>query len=95
MMYIHRSVVEKIGGFDTEFGLGKYEHTEYYERAHRAGITPHPFIDIVGSNKLIHSMDEHKEVERTFTDGEMRELLNKNRGHYYNTRFLTKFIDYK
>ena len=95
IMYIHRSVVEKIGGFDTRLGLGKFEHVQYSHRAHAAGLIPHPFIDVVGSDKLFHSMDEQNEVIRTFTDEEQRQLLAKNRNHYYKTRNLTEFISYK
>jgi hypothetical protein len=40
-------------------------------------------------------MDEHAEVDRTFTPKEQAHLLNVNREHYYKTRFLTKFIPYK
>jgi len=95
MMYIHRSVVEKIGGFDTLLGLGKFEHVQFSHRAHAAGLIPHPFIDVVGSDKLFHSMDEHNEISRTFTQQEQAHLLNVNRSHYYKTRNLTEFISYK
>lgn len=95
MMYVRREVVEKVGGFDTGFGLGKYEHVQWSHRIHASRFTPHPFIDIVGSGKLFHSMDEHAEVDRTFTPKEQAHLLNINREHYYKTRFSTKFIPYK
>ena len=95
MMYIHRSVVEKIGGFDTRLGLGKFEHVQYSHRAHAAGLIPHPFIDVLGSDKLFHAMDEQNEVIRTFTDEERGKLMAENRAHYYKTRNLTEFISYK
>lgn len=95
MMYIHRSVVEKIGGFDTRLGLGKFEHVQYSHRVHAAGLIPHPFIDVLGSDKLFHAMDERNEISRTFTQQEQAHLLNVNREHYYKTRFSTKFIPYK
>jgi glycosyltransferase involved in cell wall biosynthesis len=95
MMYIHRSVVEKIGGFDTRFGLGKFEHVQFSHRVHAAGLIPHPFIDVLGSDKLFHAMDEHNEISRTFTQQEQAHLLNVNRAHYYKTRNLTEFIPYK
>ena len=95
MMYVRREVVEKIGGFDTRLGLGKFEHVQFSYRAHAAGLIPHPFIDVLGSDKLFHAMDEQNEVIRTFTDEEQRQLLAKNRAHYYKTRNLTDFIPYK
>ena len=95
MMYIHRSIVEKIGGLDTRLGLGKFEHVQYGYRVHAAGLITHPFIDVLGSDKLFHAMDERNEVIRTFTGEEQRQLLAKNRAHYYKTRNLTDFIPYK
>ena len=94
MMYIHRSVVEKIGGFDTDL-FCKFEHVQFSHRAHAAGLIPHPFIDVVGSDKLFHAMDERNEVIRTFTDEERDKLMAENRAHYYKTRNLTDFIPYK
>ena len=94
-MYAHRSVVDAVGGFDTSFGMGKYEHTQWSHRIYAAGIVPAPFIDLVGSSELYHSMDEYNEVERTLTRDEQEYLLNKNRQHFYNTRNLTTFIPYK
>jgi len=99
MMYLNKVIIECIGGFDNEFKLGKYEHTQYFERAHSFGLTPAtpgtPFIDIRDSHLLFHSMDEHHEVKRSFSNEEMTDLLNINKEHYYKTRFQTEFIPYK
>lgn len=94
-MYIHRSVVEKIGGFDTAFGLGKYEHVHFSNRCYAAGLTPKPFIDIIGSNKLLYAMDSRKEVARSFSSEEDLSLMQSGRSHFYKTRFSTDFIPYK
>jgi len=94
MMYINKSIVNTIGGFDTAYGLGKYEHTAYFERAYNAGLIPHPFIDILGSNKLLHSMDEYKEIERSFSHEENTQLLLKNLHHYNSTRNNKSYIPY-
>lgn len=94
-MYVHRSAVDSIGGFDTAFDIGKYEHTQWSYRIHAAGLTPTPFVDLVGSGKLFYSMDEHNEVERTLTADEQKHFINKNSQHYYNTRNLTTFMPYK
>lgn len=93
-MYIHRSVIETIGGFDTRFGIGKYEHVQFSHRAHAAGLIPHPFIDVEGSDKLIYCMDERQEVQRTLTPEEDAQLRNEGRQHYYDTRNSTEFIPY-
>lgn len=44
MLYLHRSVVEKVGGMREEFGPGGHEHVEFSRRVHNAGLTPTPFI---------------------------------------------------
>lgn len=94
-MYIHRSVVEKIGGFDTAFGLGKYEHVHFSNRCYAAGLIPEPFIDIIGSDKLLYAMDSRKEVSRSFSSEEDLSLIQSGRSHFYKTRFSTDFIPYK
>lgn len=95
MLYIHRDVVDRIGGFDTAFGLGKFEHTQFSHRAYAAGFSPSPFVDVVGSGDLFYSMDRKREVQRSFTEEEMEELLKKNGQHYVETIRDTSFYPYR
>lgn len=46
LLYLHRSVVERVGGMRTEFGTGGHEHVEYSRRIHQAGLTRHMFADL-------------------------------------------------
>ncbi len=78
MMYFTRKCLEVIGGFDETFGLGKYEHTNISRRIFNAGLIDAPFMDVIGSDKLFHSMDQHGEIERSFTDKEQKDLLREN-----------------
>ncbi|MEI2271819.1 hypothetical protein OHD16_06660 [Sphingobacterium sp. ML3W] len=94
VMYIHRDVVEAIGGFDLTFGLGKYEHTQFSHRASAAGFCPVPYVDVIGSEKLFYSMDEHGEVERTMTSKEMGEQLKSGRQHFRKTLNDLSFYHY-
>lgn len=94
MMYIHREVVDSIGGFDKAFGIGKYEHTQFSHRAYAAGFCPHPYVDVINSDKLFYSMDKHQEVERTFTSDEMKRQLESGRDHFYKTLKDTSFYEY-
>lgn len=65
-LYFHRSVVEAVGGFDVEaYGRGMYEHGDLSNRIFAAGWTSHRFGDVVGSEKLIKSLDQDEAVERT------------------------------
>ncbi|QEL01579.1 glycosyltransferase [Olivibacter sp. LS-1] len=83
MMYFTRKCLDVVGGFDTTFGLGKYEHVDLSRRIHNSGLTPYRFIDVVGSDKLFHSMDQAREVIRTFNEVERRMLLNAGEDYYW------------
>ncbi|MGC0845370.1 glycosyltransferase family 2 protein [Pantoea agglomerans] len=65
MLYYHRSAIEKVGGFDPIYQRGMYEHSDLALRIHNAGLTSWAFADVVGSGKLIYSLDEHQAVERS------------------------------
>lgn len=94
MMYVHKSVVDRIGGFDTNFGIGKFEHNQFSNRCVSAGLIPYPYIDVVDSDKLIYSMDKYKEVERTMTKEEMKlQSGSKELNNYFNdTAFTDLYI---
>lgn len=94
MMYVHRSVVDRIGGFDTAFGIGKYEHAHFSHRACAAGLIPSPFIDVEGSSDLLYSMDASGEVERTLTKEEMVRQLHAGEAHFYDTKDRREFVGY-
>ncbi len=85
MLYYHRSAIEKVGGFDPVYGRGMYEHPDLALRIHNAGLTTWAFADVVGSEKLIHSMDEHEEGTRSIPRPE-REALAKANAVTYSAR---------
>lgn len=57
-LYYHRSVIDKVGGFDTRF-FNAFEHVEFTNRIHNAGLTTWPYQDVVGSEQLIRCDDAH------------------------------------
>lgn len=59
LLYMHRSVIERVGGMRPEFGIWGHEHVEYSLRVHAAGLTTCPFQDIAGSQRNFYSFDEH------------------------------------
>ncbi|MEW5290303.1 glycosyltransferase family 2 protein [Erwinia papayae] len=85
MLYYHRSVIEKVGGFDTVYGRGMYEHSDLALRIHNAGLTSWAFADVAGSEKLIYSLDEHQAVERSVPRPD-REQQVKNNVTIHNDR---------
>lgn len=85
MLYYHRSVIEKVGGFDPVYGRGMYEHPDLALRIYNAGLSTWAFVDVVGSEKLIHSMDEHEEGTRSIPRPDREELVKRNVG-IFNAR---------
>ncbi|QWR81950.1 glycosyltransferase family 2 protein [Cronobacter sakazakii] len=78
MLYYHRSAIEKVGGFDPIYGRGMYEHSDLALRIHNAGLTSWAYADIVGSEKLIHSLDEHEAIERSVPKPDRVALVERN-----------------
>ncbi len=96
LMFFHKSVFEKLGGFNTSFiGYGS-EHVEFTRRIHSAGLTPYPFLDVIGSNKIFMALDARKKVDTSVRPNERyfelhnRILLHKLHG---NTDYV-KYKDY-
>ena len=85
MLYLSRKCIDTVGGFDVSFGMGKYEHSLYSRQAHKSGLIPHPFIDVIGSDKLWYCLDQEKGHKRIFTNQEMTNLLNSGRKHFYDS----------
>lgn len=78
MLYYHRSVIEKVGGFDPVYGRGMYEHSDLALRIHNAGLTSWAYADVVGSDKLIYSLDEHEQVSRSVPQSNREEQVKRN-----------------
>lgn len=85
MLYYHRSAIEKVGGFDSVYGRGMYEHPDLALRIYNSGLSTWAFADVAGSEKLIHSMDEYEEVTRSIPRPE-RESLAKTNALIYSAR---------
>jgi len=78
MLYYHRSAIEAVGGFDSVYGRGMYEHSDLALRIHNAGLTTWAFADVAGSEKLIHSLDEHEAVERSVSRPDREQQVRHN-----------------
>lgn len=86
MLYIDaRKVLPVVGGMDPVYGLWGYEHGDWSNRIHHAGLTSWRYADVVGGEHLIHSMDEHEEIDRSVAVGDRRVLASQN-VRIHNTR---------
>lgn len=78
MLYYHRSVIEKVGGFDPRFQFG-YEHVEHSLRIHNAGFTLFPFMDqAVTGGPVVYALDSDNKVESTMSNIERRGNTERN-----------------
>lgn len=93
MLYYHRSAIVKVGGFDFVYGRGMYEHSDLALRIHNAGLTTWAYADVTGSEKLIHSLDEHEAVERSVPKPDRVALVERN-VKIHNERRDTGFTGY-
>ena len=94
MLYVTRKCIDTIGGFDWNYGLGKYEHVDFSRRIHNAGLTESVFMDVIGSDKLLYCMDQKKEIQRSFTSREMTSLLSSGAKRFSKSRLSSEYINF-
>lgn len=95
MLYIDRKCLDVVGGFDMDFEGYSYEHVNYSQRVYNAGLTHRPFLDVVDSNLLIHSMDQHREIKSSVSQLERGQGIQANRPLFMKNRFSKEFKNYK
>lgn len=97
LLYFNRICMERVGGFDPVFGRALYEHSDLANRIHDAGLTTWRYADIVGSEKLWHSMDEYAEIKRTAPNAEYRALAARNKAIHDERRRArcSSFVPYR
>lgn len=95
LLYVRRPVVDRVGGMRLDFGLWGSEHGEWSRRIHNAGFTSHPFLDVVGSDRVWCSLDFRKQVVSTLTQAEKNAtwaLRKRLRNKYAHS---TDFVPYR
>jgi glycosyltransferase involved in cell wall biosynthesis len=99
MLYLHRSVVEKVGGYRPEFGRWGWEHLEFSERVHNAGLTLTSFQDVCGSEKLIHCVDQSWDqptgFKRSVPTGVRDKELKANKEIYEQFKGSSDYVEYR
>lgn len=94
MLYVTRKCLDTIGGFDWNYGLGKYEHVDFSRRIYNAGLTESIFMDVDNSYNLLYCMDQKREIARSFDKAEMRTLLHSGGVHFRKNRNSKELIPY-
>lgn len=95
MLYVHRSVLDIVGGMDPEFGRWGYEHGDWSNRIYAAGLTSWRYADVVGGEKLIYSMDENCAVSRSVDLSLRKKLVQKNKKLFDKQRNSSKYCEYR
>lgn len=93
-IYLHRSVLEIVGGFDEAYGT-MYEHTDLSNRIHNAGLTTHRAADVVGSDKLLYCYDQDKNVESSIPEKLRKRNMVKNHKLYLKSKTSKEYMRYK
>jgi len=52
LLYVHRSVIDEVGGMDPAHGAWGNEHVEWQRRIHDVGLTEWAYADVLGSERL-------------------------------------------
>lgn len=90
MLYIERRVLGVVGGMDTAYGLAGYEHPDWTNRIHNAGLTTHRAMDIPGSNKLLYCLDQDGLVESSIPKSH-----KGNHRLYCQSRLSSEYKEYR
>jgi len=94
MLYYHRSALDKVGGMDAIFGKWGYEHPSHSDRIFMAGMTSFRYMDVVGSEKLFYSGDEHRSVKSTHLGAERTKSIQRNKELYEQRKFTDYYFPF-
>lgn len=94
MLYFTRHCIDTVGGFDTNYP-NKFEHTCLSRRIYNAGLTPDPYVDVIGSEKLIYCLDQDNAIQRSFTQKEMNENLKAGYDYFMSQANSRQFIEFR
>ena len=96
MCYYRRICFEKAGGMSPIFGKWGYEHPDLSNRIYNLGLTKFKYMDVVGSNKLIHSVDENTRNANSTVMGEERQKqIQRNSVIYDSRKESTEYVDFR
>jgi glycosyltransferase involved in cell wall biosynthesis len=95
MLYLDRKVLDVVGGFDVRYGKAMFEHTDYSNRIHNAGLTSFRVMDVPNSQGLIYSMDEFRETQSSISALDRRNGLINNRPLHAQSLTSKEFCRYK
>lgn len=78
MMYVDSKALATVGGMDVRYGKAMNEHLDWSIRMHNAGLSTFRYMDVVDSEQLIYSMDQHQEVRTSIENRQQNNEGNKH-----------------
>ena len=97
MLYVHRRVVEKVGGMDVTFGRYGWEHVSWSDRIFNYGLTEVAYLDAYYPNRVIKNLNENDGVKTVIgTDSdEFKYHLGRGVQLLQQSKESTYFVNYK
>lgn len=92
MLYITKKVLKTVGGLDTRYRNG-FEHPDWTNRIHNAGLTTHRAMDVPGSDRLLYCLDQDGKVESSIKKDVAQRVKNYQ---LYKKQWRSKeYMEYK
>ncbi len=95
LLYIHREVVDAIGGFDVDYPQWGMEHVDYSNRAFNAGLTPARYLDVKNSLDLFYSLDHYQEVAGSVPREVRKFTIPENKARFKINFHSKEYMPYK
>ena len=94
LLYIHRSVLDVVGGFDTRYNFDFF-HPDFSNRVHNAGLTPYRSMDVPNSSELFYCLDQDGKIESSVPDKIRKANSAKDYRLYKENRQSKAYMEYK
>lgn len=95
MCYYRQECLDAVGGMDPDFGKWGWEHPQLSDRIFNAGLTKFRYADVVGSEKLFYSADEHQAVNSTVSGRARTAQIQRNKAIYETKRDSAEYVPYR
>lgn len=96
MCYFKRICLDKLGGMSLLYGKWGFEHPDLSNRIYNAGLTSFKYMDVVDSDKLIYSRDEHTgNLNSTVEGSERQKWLSINTSIYESRKDSTEYVEFR
>ena len=88
-IFLTTELISKVGGFDVKYDTYGFEHAQYSERIHKAGLSHCKNPMLIGTQDYIYSidLDEEETAHSCMHDTDKERLISKNENIFNTDRF--------